>query len=199
MKGLVGLVREFGFVPPAEVLDEHGYKAIYNEELLQLVRDRLGRLERGELAPGDWEIRNARLLLERLHAAGVTLHLASGTDEADVITEARTMGYAHLFTGGIHGAVGDLKVEAKRVVLERIIKSGGLGGDELVVFGDGPVEIREGRRRGAFTVGLASDEVRRHGLDLKKRTRLVRAGADVIVPDFSELAAMLTHLGFNPA
>ena len=197
MKGLVGLVREFGFVPPAEVLDEHGYKAIYNEELLKLVRDRMNQLERGELAPGDWEIKNARLLLERLHAAGVTLYLASGTDEADVITEARAMGYAHLFTGGIHGAVGDLKIEAKRVVLERIIKSGGLGGDELVVFGDGPVEIREGRRRGAFTVGLASDEVRRHGLDLRKRTRLVRAGADVIAPDFSQLDAVLTHLGFN--
>lgn len=187
MKGLAGLVREFGFVAPAEVLDEHGYKAIYNEELLALVRGRLTQLERGELSPSDWHIKNALPLLERLHDAGVTLYLASGTDEADVIAEAQALGYAHLFTGGIHGAVGDLKIEAKRVVLERIIRTSGLGGGELAVIGDGPVEIREGRRRGAFTVGIASDEVRRHGLDARKRTRLIRAGADIIVPDFSQL------------
>jgi phosphoglycolate phosphatase-like HAD superfamily hydrolase len=195
MKGLIEIVREFGFVPAGEVLDEHGYKAIYNEELMKLVRERQARVESGELALVDWEIKNARSLLERLRACGVTLYLASGTDEADVVREARALGYADLFNGGIYGAVGDLKVEAKRVVLDRIINSGGLGGRELIVVGDGPVEMREGRRRGAFTVGVASDEVRRHGLDLKKRQRLIRAGADVIVPDFSQLDALLAHLG----
>lgn len=195
MKGLVDLVREHGFVAPADILDEHQYKAIFNEELLALVHARQTQLSRGELASGDWQIKNALPLLQRLHAAGVKLYLASGTDEADVIAEAKALGYAHLFAG-IHGSVGDLKVEAKRVVLERIIKVGGLGGDELVVFGDGPVEIREGRRRGAFTVGLASDEVRRHGLDPRKRTRLVRAGADIIVPDFSQLDTLWSYLGF---
>lgn len=197
MKGLVDLVREHGFVAPADILDEHGYKAIFNEELLTLVHARQAQLKRGELAPADWQIKNALPLLERLHAAGVKLYLASGTDEADVIAEARTLGYAHLFTGGIHGSVGDLKIEAKRVVLERIIREGGLGGDELVVIGDGPVEIREGRRRGAFTVGVASDEVRRHGLDLRKRTRLIRAGADIVVPDFSQLDALWSCLNLN--
>lgn len=197
MKGLADLVREFGFVASADVLDEHGYKAIYNEELLALVRTRLAGLDRHELSPGDWQIKNAHLLLERLQAAGVTLYLASGTDESDVVGEARALGYAHFFTGGIHGAVGDIRVEAKRVVLERIIRSGGLGGEELIVFGDGPVEIREGRRRGAFTVGIASDEVRRHGLDVRKRARLIRAGADVVVPDFSQLDPLLKHLGIS--
>ncbi|MBI2496970.1 MAG: HAD family hydrolase [Opitutae bacterium] len=196
MKGLVDLVREHGFVAPADILDEHGYKAIFNEELLALVQARQAQLTRGELAPADWQIKNALPLLERLHAAGVKLYLASGTDEADVIAEARALGYAHLFTA-IHGSVGDLKVEAKRVVLERIIREGGLGGDELVVFGDGPVEIREGRRRGAFTVGIASDEVRRHGLDPKKRTRLIRAGADLVVPDFSQLDALWSYLNLK--
>lgn len=199
MKGLVGLVRDMGHVAPADILDEHGYKAIYNEELLRLVRGRMRQLEQGELARGDWEIKNAFALLERLNAAGVTLYLASGTDEADVIHEARAMGYAHLFAGGIHGAVGDINVEAKRVVLERIINAGHLGGQELVVFGDGPVEIREGRRRGALTVGIASDEVRRHGLDPRKRTRLIRAGADIIIPDFSQMNALLQHLGLDQA
>jgi rfaE bifunctional protein kinase chain/domain len=196
MKGLVDLVREHGFVAPADILDEHGYKAIFNEELLTLVHAREAQLRRGDLAPGDWQIKNALPLLERLHAAGVKLYLASGTDEADVIAEARALGYSDLFTG-IHGSVGDLKVEAKREVIERIIRAGGLVGDELVVFGDGPVEIREGRRRGAFTVGIASDEVRRHGLDLRKRTRLIRAGADLLVPDFSQLSVLWKYLNLS--
>ena len=33
MKGLVGLIRETGLVVPADVLDEHGYKAIFNEDI----------------------------------------------------------------------------------------------------------------------------------------------------------------------
>lgn len=198
MKGLVDLVREFGFVPPAEVRDEHGYKAIYNESLLELVRQRRAQLARGELSVEDWQIKHARSLLERLRAAGVTLYLASGTDEADVIDEARALGYADLFGGGIFGAVGDLNIEAKRDVLARIVRATGAAGSEIVVVGDGPVEVREARKRGAFAVGLASDEVRRHGLDLRKRTRLIRAGADVIVPDFCHADALLSHLGLEP-
>ncbi len=194
MKGLVDLVREFAFVPPGEVLDEHSYKALYNAELLALVRDRLRQMERGELSPGDWQIKNAGPLLERLRAAGLKLYLASGTDEADVIAEARSLGYASLFDG-IHGAVGDLRVEAKREVLRRIVRASAAEGAHIVVFGDGPVEIREARRHGAYAVGLATDELRRHGLDPRKRARLIRAGADIVIPDFSQLDALLAHLG----
>jgi rfaE bifunctional protein kinase chain/domain len=195
MKGLVDLVREFGLVPPGDVRDEFGYKAVFNEELLAVVRGRVAQLGRGELSPDDWQVKGARPMLERLQAAGVRLYLASGTDEADAAAEARALGYASLFDGGIFGAVGDLRIEAKREVLERIIRASGGSGGEIVVFGDGPVEMREGRRRGAYTVGIASDEVRRHGLDLRKRTRLIRAGADVIAPDFCQAEAMLAHLG----
>lgn len=195
MKGLVDLVREFGFVPAAEIRDEHGYKAIYNETLLDHVRARREQLARGELAPEDWQIKHSRRLLERVRAAGLTLYLASGTDEADVADEARALGYAELFDGGIFGAVGDLKIEAKRDVLLRILRATSASGEEVVVFGDGPVEMREARRRGAFAVGIASDELRRHGLDRRKRTRLIRAGADIVVPDFCQLDALLRHLG----
>jgi rfaE bifunctional protein kinase chain/domain len=195
MKGLVDLVREFGFVAAVDARDEHGYKAIYNEELLALVRERVARIKRGELAPEDWQVKHARRVLERLHAAGVRLYLASGTDEADAIAEAEVLGYAPLFTGGIFGAVGDLRAEAKRDVLARIIRASGADGDQIVVIGDGPVEMREGRRCGAYAVGIASDEVRRHGLDLRKRARLIRAGADLIAPDFCQADALLAHLG----
>ena len=194
MKGLVDLVQEFGRVEQGSIRDEFGYKTIFNVEMLAVVRERVSQLECGELAPDDWQIKGARRTLELLHASGVKLYLASGTDEADIIAEARILGYAHLFTGGIFGAVGDLRVDAKRDVLARIIQTSGARCGEIVVIGDGPVEMREGRRCGAYTVGVASDEVRRHGLNLRKRTRLIRAGADLIVPDFCQAESLLAHL-----
>lgn len=39
-----------------------------------------------------------------------------------------------------------------------------------MVIGDGPVEIIEGRKVGAFCIGIASDEVRRHGMNYKKNS-----------------------------
>jgi rfaE bifunctional protein kinase chain/domain len=195
--GLVKMVREFGCVPEEEILDACGYKAIYNEELLKMVRGRLAKLESGELARSDFTVKNAPALLQRLYDRGVTLHLLSGTDEEDARAEAQALGYAHLFEGRIHGAVGDVKVEAKRDVTERIILEHSLGGAPLAVFGDGPVEMREVRKRGGICVGVASDEVRRCGLNPAKRRRLIRAGADLIIPDFSRLDELLEVLGIE--
>ena len=110
--------------------------------------------------------------------------------------EAAVMGYAQLFDGGIHGAVGDLKIEAKRVVVERIIEGGGMSGAELLVVGDGPVELREGGRHNALRLGIASNEICRYGLDLTKRSRLIRAGADLVIPDFSQMDRLLPFLGW---
>src|SRR5690606_21931111 len=115
--------------------------------------------------------------------------------EADVVAEAHALGYAGLFEGRIYGAVGDINVEAKQVVLTRLIKEQGLAGPELVTFGDGPVEIRLTHRAGGIAVGVASDEIRRFGLNPVKRSRLIRAGADLIVPDYGELRQLLEILG----
>jgi hypothetical protein len=107
-----------------------------------------------------------------------------------------------------------VSIEAKKVVLEKILAEIGAPryglraervlpypadsareAGALVTFGDGPVEIRETKRRGGFTVGVASDEVRRFGLNARKRTRLIRAGADIVVPDFSQWKTLLGLLG----
>jgi hypothetical protein len=62
------------------------------------------------------------------------------------------------------------------------------------VFGDGPVEIRLGRRYGGLACGIASNEERRFGLNTVKRRRLVRAGANLITPDFSQWSRLVTTL-----
>lgn len=187
MQGLVKLVKEFGFVPEKEVLDEFGYKKIYNEGLLDLVRKRIEKLRRGELSIDDFAIKGVVPFLNRLHESGIKLYMASGSDENDVIEEAKALGYAKLFENRIYGAVGDVTKEAKKIVMDRIVRDIGPGNaKQIMAIGDGPVEIREINKRGGLAVGIASDEVRRFGLNQQKRSRLIRAGADIIIPDYSQ-------------
>ena len=69
-----------------------------------------------------------------------------------------------------------------------------LYGNEVVAFGDGYVEIEEMKAVGGLAVGLATNEATRSGIDEWKRSRLIAAGADVIIPDFSDCTALETLL-----
>jgi bifunctional ADP-heptose synthase (sugar kinase/adenylyltransferase)/phosphoglycolate phosphatase-like HAD superfamily hydrolase len=186
MEALVEMVKEFAIVPSDKILDKFGYKEIYNEALMEVVNQRIAKLKRGELDVGDYTIKGAVQFLKTLLDRGVKLYLASGTDHADVLAESEALGYAGLFEGGIYGAVGDIAKYSKKMVIERIMTENNLQGPELAVFGDGPVEIRECRKRDGIAIGVATDEIRRHGLNIEKRTRLIKAGAHIIVPDFSQ-------------
>jgi len=194
MSALADMVRDFGFVGENEILDAHGYKKIYLEALMETVNRRIEKLTREELDVNDFTIKGAVSFLKMLREKGVTLYLASGTDDADVRNEAQALGYAALFDGGIYGATEDIDHDAKRQVIERILSAQSLSGASLVCFGDGPVELREAKKRGGLAVGLASDEVRRYGLNPEKRARLICAGADFIIPDFSQPRELLECL-----
>ncbi len=191
MEALVEMVREAGYVPEEKILDKFGYKKIYNDALMEVVNRRLEKLQRGELEVTDYTLKGAIPFLQALREAGMVLYLASGTDEEDVVREATGLGFAEYFNGGIYGSKNDIKKYSKKMVVDRIIRENDLQGDELVVFGDGPVEIREVMQAGGIAIGVASDEVRRYGLNPEKRTRLIRAGAQMIVPDFSQWRRMM--------
>jgi len=186
MEALVEMVKEFGIVRADEILDKFGYKEIYNDALMELVNKRIEKFKRGELDINDYTMKGALEFVKALREKGIKLYLASGTDRQDVIAESEALGYSGLFDGGVYGAVGDVAKYSKKMVIEKIMAENNLQGPELAVFGDGPVEIRECRKRDGIAVGLASDEIRRHGLSTEKRTRLVKAGAHIIVPDFSQ-------------
>ena len=158
------------------------------------VNDRIERFNREERYLHDFSVLNSVEMLNELHEKGLNLFLASGTDEENVVIEANALGYGHFFNGGIFGSQGNEIGDAKRIVINRIIESGKCEGKNLMVIGDGPVEIIEGRRVGAFCIGVASDEIRRHGINYSKRTRLIRAGAHLIIPDFSQHKILLKHL-----
>ena len=194
MRELIALVREWGFVPEAEVLDEHGYKAIYNEALIDQVNQRVARLRDGRLAREDFHVKNALPLLRALRDRGLRLYLASGTDEPDVVAEANELGFGEFFEDRIYGSTGVVTHDAKRMVIERILRENRLDGSSLLTFGDGPVELRETRRRGGIAVGVCSDEVRRYGFNVAKRRRLIRGGAHLLVGDYSDLDSLLATL-----
>ena len=186
MAGLVELVDEINIVPKDKILDKFGYKEIYNDALMEMVKERVKKLDSNELDVTDFAVKGAIEFLKHLYDKGITLYLASGTDNDDVIAEAEAMGYADLFKGRIYGAIGDISKYSKKMVLEKIIKDNNLSGNELITFGDGPVEMRECRKVNGISVGIASDEVRRHGLSIEKRKRLIRAGSLMIIPNFSQ-------------
>ena len=194
MEALVEMVREFGLVPAGQIHDRFGYKEIYNDALMEQVNKRIEKFKRGELDIGDYTIKGALEFSKALRQRGIKLYLASGTDRQDVVVESEALGYAELFDGGIYGSVGDVAKYSKKMVIERIMTENNLQGPELAVFGDGPVEMRECRKRNGIAVGVATDEIRRHGLNLEKRTRLVKAGAQIIVPDFSQREKLLDLL-----
>lgn len=97
-----------------------------------MIGKRVEKLKSGELAASDFQIKNAVSLLLELHRGGIKLYLASGTDHADVVSEAKALGYADMFEGRIIGAVGDITVEAEKLVVDRIIRENQLAGHQLL-------------------------------------------------------------------
>jgi hypothetical protein len=66
----------------------------------------------------------------------------------------------------------------------------------LLSFGDGYVEIENTKQVGGLAVAVASDEANNGSgrMDEWKRQRLIGVGADVVVPDFRDGAALLEQI-----
>ncbi len=194
---LTEMVARYGYVPSDEILSAQEYKNLYNDDLLAMIASKKAGVANGTIPPSEVTIAGSVEFLHYLYERGVKLYLASGTDQADVIREAALLGYADLFEGRIYGSVGKIDEDPKKVVLRRLITS--LAGQEgdIIVFGDGPVEMREARSRGVLAVGLLSDEVRRSGENLAKRQRLVLGGASLLMPDFASSKELMNLLGWN--
>ena len=189
MAWLENAVKRHGLNPDSRTARE--YKAIYNERLLKPVRERLRRA--GDVSQ-TLTIAGALDFLRDLRDRGVSLYLASGTDHTYVLQEAAALGVRPFFGDEIYGAMDDTEAYTKQRIIQRILDDHDLRGNELLVVGDGPVEIREAADRGALTLGVAADEARRQGLNPRKRRRLVKAGADLIVTDFLHHEALVDRL-----
>jgi phosphoglycolate phosphatase len=161
------------------------YKTRFVERLLARVNQRTTAIRSGVIARDEWLVRGARAFLDALAQRNITCYIASGTDEPFVRAESELLGIAPYFAG-IFGAHADHKNHSKRVVIERIVANHNLVAGELVTFGDGAPEIADTKTVGGIAVGLATNEDTRIGINSYKRTVLIEAGADVIIPDFQD-------------
>ncbi len=171
------------------------YKDEYNRRLMARVALKKRAVENGAVPPDNYLIAGALPFLRALKEQGVTLYLASGTDDADVKKEAALLGAAALFDE-IHGAPARQAACSKEAVISALLTGQNLSGERLLVVGDGKVEIALGKQYGAFTLGAATDERARRGVNEVKRRRLLSAGADAITGDFTDLPALMRWLGF---
>ncbi len=173
--------------------DPSAYKDEYHKRLLARIQYRLDGLRSGSIQPEEYRVPGALSVLEALKERDVRCYLASGTDEVYVLDEANLLGLTPYFEG-IYGAQDDYMNFSKRIVIQRIIRENNLGGPEFAGFGDGFVEIEDTKSVGGIAVGVASNEETREGIDEWKRSRLIEAGVDLIIPDFRVTAELIPLL-----
>lgn len=179
---------------PGATDDPWAYKAEYNRRLMEDVERRIGAIASGRSVRTEFLMRGSEAFLQALVARGIGIRVASGTDEPDVRREAGVLGLDGYFQE-IAGAPPGRVDCSKEAVLRRLFAEGGLEGPQVVVFGDGKVEISLARAMGAIAVGVASDEERRSGMNPVKRKRLADAGAHAVVDCFDPLEGLLSWLG----
>ena len=191
MEHFVARARERGGNP--ESADHYTLKFL--EELGAKAEHRLAQLKSGELQAEDLLVPGAVELLTDLKARGVLLTLASGTPKKIIRRESELLGIAHFFEDRLFGPEEDWRSFSKLAVMRNMLAQANAEGDELLGVGDGFVEIENAKELGGIAIGCATDETHRSGqVEGRKRTRLIRAGADVIIPDYrnwDQLAALL--------
>ena len=174
-----------------EPLPPLAYKSEYLRRLRQAIADRVEGLRRGTIDPDALLVPGARPFLEALRERGMRLYLASGTDHADVLEEARLLRIESFFGDRIFAAQDDYSF-SKALLVRRILTSSECAPAELIGFGDGFVEIEEVKKAGGVAVGIATCEPECIEIDAWKQRRLALAGADYIVPNFLSQPLLLS-------
>jgi phosphoglycolate phosphatase len=177
---LAGQIEKRGGKP----LDPLVYKKMYLDRLWLMIEDRIGNLRKGTASPEEYLVPGSRALLEGLHERGLKMYLASGTDDEFVKDEASLLDLGKYFDGRVYGALEDYKSFSKAILIQRIIGAAECKGEEFLGFGDGYVEIENVKQVGGVAVGVASAEPECRQIDEWKRGRLVRVGADCIIPNY---------------
>lgn len=175
-----------------DMLEASGVKAsadlldAFERGLERAMADRLDELrERGRALPG------ARRALEALAAEpGVLQSLLTG----NIVPNARVKLAAHGLDrhidfdigayGSDHTRRGELVAIARRRTREK--HGAELPADRVVLVGDTPLDIAAAHEGGARAVGVATGPYDRDALE--------ESGADVVLPDLSDLAALRSAL-----
>jgi len=189
MMQLAERIRERGG-EPAEPL---WYKHEYLRRLDLRINERTEGLGKGTIQQDDLCVFGTRKLLENLKTRGLSLYLASGTDEPFVKREAELLGLTAYFGQHIYGAQDNYQNFSKKMVIDRILNENAIAGANLLSFGDGYVEIQNTKDVGGLAVAVASDEANNGSgnMDEWKSERLSGVGADIVIPDYRDADAVL--------
>ena len=175
---------------PRDLLE---YKHIYLDRLMDKIRHRIEQLRSGSLVPDEMMVPGVRRLIESLKERGLTLYLASGTDQPYMREEAALLRVDSYFDG-VYGALDDYKKFSKKILIAKIIRESDFEGEEFLGFGDGFVEIENVKEVGGVAVGVATDEPACEKVDRVKRDRLAAVGADWIIPHYRGHAELMNAL-----
>jgi phosphoglycolate phosphatase-like HAD superfamily hydrolase len=197
MQCLADRVAERGGQP----LTATGYQQEYAKRLGHVVQDRIESVVSGRTPAASKQPPGALACILAFRDCGLVLHVVSGTEVRYVRREVEALGLSTLFENRVHGPTGpDDRAYTKRGVMELILANDQLPGSALVALGDGHVEIEQAKALGGTAVAVATDEEHFGSgrIDPAKRTRLVGVGADVVIPDYSDLPGLLRALGLTP-
>ncbi len=176
----------------APAVDAAAYKARFLTALCEVSEARMNEIRTGASPPDKYLVPGTRPMLETLRDRGVTLYLASGTDDRELQNEAKLLDIDRYFDGGVHGSQPDPSF-SKEGLISGVLERGHASGEQLIGFGDGNVEVRLIAEAGGLSVGLATDEAACSAIDEWKCRRLKEAGAQVIVPNYLDRDALLAE------
>ncbi len=171
------------------------YKNEYLRRLFLKIESKRQGLADGSISPEELLVNGSQEFLTALKDKGIEIFCASGTDQPQVIEEAKLLGLDKFFGDNIFGALDEHASQcSKELVIKRILKDKNVSGENLLSFGDGFVEIELVKNVGGYAVAVATDEKNKRGVDKHKRERLLTAGAHTVVPDFENSNALIKHL-----
>jgi FMN phosphatase YigB (HAD superfamily) len=176
--------------------DAHKLRDHFQALLDREIYARLHAIESGERGRDAFVIHGARPFLEYLQSLPVTLVILSSSIEHRVRQEAEALGLTGFFGKHIYGSGVDPRGFSKWDVYGRLMADERISGENILSFGDGPVEIECTKRLGGLAVAVCSDEDE-NGSGVShpyKLRQLLESGADAAIPDFRDAIPLTRHL-----
>lgn len=171
--------------------------SVYKQQYLKLLMETVNRRKQEVIntkAPAQWAVPGIYQLLEELKRRRMPMLLASGTDLDALREEAALLEVTPFFTEGIAGPESDVSQFTKAKACDEMLSRLGTSGIALLNVGDGYVETRLTKDRGGIAIGVAYDHDRPGEYHNWRREQLVRAGADLILPDLKQSELLLQWL-----
>lgn len=184
MEWLSDMVSKLNHTQP---LDAWIYKDEYNTRLLEMISNRMDKLSTGEFTADDYLVNGSKIFLNMLCEKHIDIYIASGTDDVDLQKEVALLGIDK-FIKSSKGAPHRQKNCSKEAIIKDFLDNQKLSGEQILVVGDGKVEIMLGNDVNAVTIGVACNEASQDGqFNIKKFNKLEAANANYIVADFNAL------------